>query len=111
MLVGGVHHLLDARDEGSKGRHDDAPARLAEDIIKSGGYNRFAGGHTGRLDMDAIAHQEGYATPSDFGQLAKLGYFSVYRGLVELEVAGMYDQTGRARNRQPDAIGDRVGYP
>src|SRR4051794_6021081 len=76
VFVSRIEHLLDARNKRSKSGDNNPALGIAKNLVESLGHDRFAWSHSGRLDMDTIAHQEVNAPVANFSQLAKLGHFT-----------------------------------
>ncbi len=107
---GGIGHLLDARDQRGKRADEDAAFGFAEDLREGGIDHAFRRGGAGLIGIGGVRHQRQHAAPAKFGQLGKIGRLAIDRRVIEFEIAGVDDQSGRGRDADAHAIGNGVRH-
>jgi len=104
-----IEHLLDPAEQGGEGRHDDAALGVAENLVEGGFDDRLGQGIAGPFGARGIAEQREHALRTQLTQPRKSRLAPAHRRIVELEVPGVHDGADGRMQRQPDAVGDRVG--
>ena len=105
----GVDRLLQARDVGGKGGHEDAPGRLCEQRSQSLPHPALAWGRALLLGVGRVAEQQQHAVVAKAGQPGQVGRRALHRRLIDLEVAGVDDDPLGGVQRQRARVGDGVG--
>ncbi len=84
------------------------PLALRKTSSKAGSITRSDGVQPGRSALVEFGQQGQHAALGQLGQLGIVGRPTVYRGVVELVVAGVDHQTGGGGDTQSHPIGDGV---
>ena len=108
MLLGRVDHLLDAGDQRGERGDDDPPSACREDLLVGFADDPLGWRRACRLDVDAVRNQQADAALPKLVELGVVGFAAVDRGFVELEVAGVDDQTGRRGDAESDRVRNAV---
>ena len=92
----GVDGLLQAGDVGREGGHEDAPGRGGEQRRQPFADVALALRGSLVLGVGRVAEQEEHALVAEPGEPGHVGWRSLHRCLVDLEVAGVDDHARRA---------------
>ena len=104
-----IHDLLDTVYVGSKRRNDDPVVLvLCKNRIKglADGALRHRKSRTDRVGT--VAHQRQHAFLSKLGKTLQIRRFTEYRCVIDLEIAGVDDNTSRGEDRKRRCICDTV---
>ncbi len=108
---GCIEDLLDARDVAGEGGDDDPsvqPLHDAPERLANGALGRRV---AGALGAGRIGQQAEHSLAAELGQGVDVGHLAVNRRVVELEVAGVDDQTERGAQGNAHRVGDRMADP
>ncbi len=103
-----VEHLLHAAEQRCKGRDDDPPRRLAEDLIEGRPDHLLGRCVAGPLAARRIGKERQHTLRAELAQPAEARPAAAHGGIVELEIAGVDDPPGVGGDAQSHAIRDRV---
>ncbi len=104
----GVEHLLDARDVGGEGGHDDAAFEAFHDLPEGLAHGALGGRVAGVLGPRRVRHEAEDALLAEARQVVEVGELAVHGRVVELEVAGVDDVPEGRPDAQAHGVGDRV---
>ena len=76
--------------------YDTFSLALLEELIKGLTNCAFRVSITRTLSISRVSHESEYASAAKLTKSCKVDYFAVNRGVVDFEVAGVYDNTGRS---------------
>ncbi len=107
-LLGGVEHLLHAVHVAAEAGDDDAPLRVAEDLVDRGGDLELGGGEARHVGVRRVGEEEVDPLLAEAGEGAQVGEPAVERQLVHLEVAGVQQGAGLGAHEDGERVGDRV---
>ena len=106
--LGRIEDLLDARDVGGEGGHDDPAVEALHDVPEGLADGALRGRVAGILGPRRIRHQAEHTLLAEAGQVVEVGELAVDRGVIELEVAGVDDISEGRPDAQAHGIGDGV---
>ena len=104
----GVDRLLQARDVGREGRHQDAPLRRGEDGREPLADGALARGRPLLLRVGAVAHEQEHTFVADASESCQVGRLALHRRAVDLEVARVHDDARGRAHHERARVGDRV---
>src|SRR5882672_65103 len=94
-------HPVDAR---RKRRHDQLAGRAREDLLERLDDLQLRSGEAAAIDVRAVGEQRQHAGAAELGEPVHVEVLAVDRGLIDLEIAGVYDDAGGRMDRQRDAV-------
>ena len=106
-----IHNDLHAVDAGSEGRHDDFAVGVREDLFEGVGDVDFRPREAAAIDVRAVGEKREDTGSAELRQAVDVDALAVDRRLVDLEVAGVDDDTLRCLYRDRDTVRDAVRNP
>jgi hypothetical protein len=106
-----IDDLLDSGDQRGKGSDNNAALGPREDIFISRADDRLRRGATPCLDVNTIGDEEMDAPFGEAAQFAEVGEAAVDGRWIELEVAGVNDESSWSLDCESDRIGNAVANP
>ena len=110
VLVSGVDDLLHAMHVAGEAGHDDLAGRLRERLVKGrtdGGLRLDEARHLG---VGGVHHQKVHALLAELAEFHQIGDAMVKRQLVEFDIAGVDQGTGRSLHEYGQSVRDGVGH-
>ena len=104
VLVGGVDNLLHAVHMAGEAGHDDLARSLGECLIKRWTNGGFRFDEAWNLSVGGIHHQQIHALFAELAELHQIGDAMVERQLIELDIAGIDEASGRSLHEHSQSV-------
>ncbi len=110
VFVGGVHDLLHAVHVAGEAGDDDLAGGLRERLVERRADGGLRLDESRHLGVGGIHHQQVHALFAELAEFHQIGDAVVERQLVELDVAGVDQGTGRGLHEYRKRVRDGVGH-
>ena len=99
-----IDEQLQSIDACGEGRDDDLAGRAAEHFFKTFDHVALGAGKAAAIRVRAVGEKREHAGRAELGEPMQIERLSVERRLIDLEIAGVNQNTSWRVNRQRDAV-------